>query len=227
MEWRRWTWRLAAAAPAVLLAGLTSAGLTSAGTVQATGLIPCPTPSPTPTSLLPSVTSKACQTVQKVTGPVSRVTGTVSKAVHGGTSGSSGSTSSGQTAAAGGSAASGSQGQQSHSAAQRHAQRAGATSPAAAAIPPPTVGAYSPIGIPGWLLVGNMGGLTTRSVPLALNLPEVHPAAQRAAQAAKHARKAPDRMWLVIVLGAVGLVGGAGEHFLGWPGLRRRARTAT
>jgi hypothetical protein len=88
-----------------------------------------------------------------------------------------------------------------------------------------TVGGLSPLGLPGWLFQPGIGALPPPSAaPVQLNLPEIHPAAQ-AAQAARPSVKAPDRLWLVIVFGAVGLVGGAGGHFLGWPGLRRRGRS--
>jgi hypothetical protein len=90
---------------------------------------------------------------------------------------------------------------------------------------PLTTGGLSPLGLPGWLFQPGIGALPPPSAaPVQLNLPELHPAVQ-AAQATKSAGKAPDRLWLVIVFGAVGLVGGAGGHFLGWPGLRRRGRS--
>jgi len=215
MKWRRWTWRLVVASPALLLLGFVGAGLTSAGTAQANDPVPCPSP----TSLLSSATHPVCQTVQQVTGKVSGVTRTVSKAVTGRTGGSSGSTSLGGTTAARGSAASGSGAQRSLSAAQRQPRRTRAASRAAAG-PAPAVGAVGPIGIPDWLLA-------ERSSSPALNLPEVRPGAQRAAHAAKPSGRAAGRMWLLAALGAVGLVGVAGEHFLGWPGLRRRPAAQT
>jgi hypothetical protein len=223
MEWRRWTWRLAIASPAVLLAGLASAGLASAGTAHANDPAPCPSP----TSLLSSATSTVCQTVQQVTNQASGATGTVSKAVNGLTGGSSGSASSGGTSAAGGSAASGSHAQRAHT--QRQTHRAGTGSSVAAGIAPATFGGLSPLGIPDWLLqAGGLGTLPPpMSAPVRLSLPVIHPAAQRAGPAARPPGRAQSRLWMVIVFGGLGLVGGAGGHFLGWPGLRRRDRRAS
>lgn len=223
MEWRRWTWRLAIASPAVLLAGLTSAGLANAGTAHANDPAPCPSP----TSLLSSATGTVCQTVQQVTGQVSGATSTVSKTVNGLTGGSSGSAGSGGTSAAGGSAAAGSHAWRAHAQRQTHRSRTGSSVAAGAA--PAIIGGLSPLGIPNWLLqAGGLGTLPPpMSAPVRLSLPEIHPA-QRAAQvSARPASRAQNRLWMVIVFGGLGLVGGAGGHFLGWPGLRRRKRGAS
>lgn len=224
MEWRRWTWRLAVASPAVLIAGLASAGLASAGTAHVNDPVPCP--SPTPTSLLSSATGTVCQTVQQVTGQVSS---TVSNTVNGATGGSSGAGGSTGPAGAGGSAtggtAQGSHVQRAHAQHQVHRSRTGLPVTLAA----PAIGGLSPLGIPNWLLqAGGLGTLPPpMSAPVRLSLPEIHPA-QRAAQvSARPASRAQNRLWMVIVFGGLGLVGGAGGHFLGWPGLRRRKRGAS
>jgi cytoskeletal protein RodZ len=223
MEWRRWTWRLAVTAPVVLLGALI-AGFASTGAAQAQNPATSPTPCPSPTSLVSGVTGTVCQTVQSVTNQTSNVTGTVSNTVNSVTGGSGAATGSAGSTATGGSAAAGSQAQRSASNAQRHAQRAGTTSPVTAVGAPLPAGGLSPLGLPGWLFQPGIGALPPPSAaPVQLNLPEIHPAAQ-SAQAVKPAGRAPDRLWLVIVFGAVGLVGGAGGHFLGWPGLRRRDR---
>ncbi len=209
-----------------LLIGLAVTGLANAGLAQANNPAPCPSPS----NPLSSVTSTTCQTVQQVTGQAS---GTAHKTVQNlgktvqnltGTSSGSGSssrTSSGGTSAAGGSTASGSSAHRSLGGTQRHAHRSAAASPAAAGIASATIGVLSPLGIPGWLLTSGPGTLS----PVQLNFPTVYPARQAAARAARHSGKAPSRLWVVVLIGAVGLVGGAGGHFLGWPGLRHRART--
>jgi hypothetical protein len=220
MEWRRWTWRLAVASPVVLLGALI-AGFASTGAAQAQNPATSPTPCPSPTSLVSGVTGTVCQTVQSVTSQTSNVTGTVGNTVSSVTGWSGAATGS----AAGGSTAAGSQAHRAGSHAQRHAHRANATSPATAVGAPLAVGGLSPLGLPGWLFQPGIGALPPPSAaPVQLNLPEIHPAAQ-AATAAKPTGKAPNRLWLVIVFGAVGLVGGAGGHFLGWPGLRRRGRS--
>src|SRR5260370_13955664 len=139
MKWRRWTWRLVVASPALLLLGYVGAGLTSAGTAQANDPVPCPSP----TSLLSSATHPVCQTVQQVTGKVSGVTRTVSKAVTGRTGGSSGSKRLGAATAARGSAASGSGAPRSLSAAQRQPPRPPPPSRAPAR-PAPPLGAVVP-----------------------------------------------------------------------------------
>jgi hypothetical protein len=77
----------------------------------------------------------------------------------------------------------------------------------------------SPLGIPGWLLTSAPRTLA----PVQLNFPTVYPARQAAK--ARRSGKAPGRLWLMILIGAVGLVGGTGGHFLGWPGLRHRRAT--
>jgi hypothetical protein len=223
MEWRRWTWRLAIASPAVLVAGLASAGLANAGTARANDPAPCPSP----TSLLSSATSAACQTVQQAAGQVSGATSTVSKTASGMTGGSSGSAGAGGTSAAGGSAVSGGHAQRAHTQHQAHRSRTGSSAAAGAA--PATIGGLSPLGIPNWLLqAGGLGTLPPPvSAPVRLNLPGIHPAARTAQVAAVPSSRVQDRLWMVIVFGGLGLVGGAGGHFLGWPGLRRRRRGAS
>ncbi len=211
MEWRRWTWRLAVASPAVLIAALASAGLASAGTAHVNDPAPCPSP----TSLLSSATGTVCQTVKQVTGQASSTV----NGVTGGSSGSSGSA--GGTGATGGTAP-GSNAQRAHAQHQAHRSRAGSPVTLAA----PAVGGLSPLGIPNWLLqAGGLGILPPpTAAPAPLNLPVIHPAQQAAAaaQAAKSASQRASRLWLLLVFGGLGLIGGAGGHFLGWPGLRRK-----
>jgi hypothetical protein len=206
MERRRWAWRFVVASPAVVLIGFVGASLSNAGSAQASLPVPCPSP----TSLLSPVTSTVCQTVQQVTGSASAVAGTVhktvqklSKAAKNPTGSSSGS---GGTSATGKSTASGSGAHHSHGRTQPHARRSA----------PASVGA---------LLTGG---------PLALfpfspvSFPKVYPVRHIAARAAKPSSRVPARLWLMFLIGAVGLGGGAGAYFLRWPRLRpRRARTTT
>jgi hypothetical protein len=209
MERRRWAWRFVVASPAVVLIGFVGASLSNADSAQAGTPVPCPSP----TSLLSPVTSTVCQTVQQATGSASPVASTVHKTVQklsnaakNLTSSSSGSAGSGGTSAAGKSTASGSGAHHSHGRTQRHAQRSASAS----------VGA---------LLTGGPLALFPLSP---VSFPKVYPARHVAARAAGPSSRVPARMWLLILIGALGVLGGAGAYFLRWPKLRpRRVRTTT
>lgn len=209
MERRRWAWRFVVASPAVVLIGFVGASLANADSAQAGNPVPCPSP----TSLLSPVTSTACQAVQQVTGNASAVASTaqktvqkLSKAAKNPTGSSSGSAGSGGTSAAGKSTASGSGAHHSHGRTQAHAPRSA----------PASVGA---------LLTGGPLALFPLSP---VSFPKVYPVRHVAARAAGPSNRAPARMWLMFLIGAVGLGGGAGAYFLRWPRLRpRRARTTT
>jgi hypothetical protein len=117
---------------------------------------------------------------------------------------------------------------QAHAQHQTHRSRTGSPVAAGTSTGPAILGGLSPLGIPNWLL--QAGGLILpppMSAPARLSLPEIHPA-QRAAQvAAGPASRARSRLWMLIVFGGPGLIGGAGGHFFGWPGLGRRKRGAS
>lgn len=208
MEFRRRAWRFVVASPALVLIGLLGVSLQNAGAAQASNPIPCPSP----TSLLSPVTTAACQAGRHITGMASGAASTAHKTVQnltGSLSGSpsSGRQNSGEASAAGGSTASGTGAHQAHNGTQHHAHRSASA----------TVGVLSPIGIPDSLLT-----------PVALNFPTVYPARHAAARAPRPSSRTPGGMWLVILIGAGGLVGGVGGHFLGWPRLpRHSARTST
>jgi hypothetical protein len=209
LERRRWAWRFVLASPAVVLIGFVGASLSNAGSAQASLPVPCPSP----TSLLSPVTSTVCQTVQQVTANASPVASTahkivqkLGKAAKNPTGSSSGSAGSGGTSAAGKSTVSRTGAHHSHGRTQRHARRSA----------PASIGA---------LLTGR---------PLALfpfspvSFPKVYPVRHIAARAAGPSSRVPARMWLMFLIAAVGLGGGAGAYFLRWPRSRpRRARTTT
>jgi hypothetical protein len=219
MKCRRWAWRLVVASPAVVLIGLVGVGLSNAEAAQASKPVPCPSP----TDVLSAVTSTACQTVQQVTAQPSAVASTALKTAQklgeaaknltGNLIGSasSGQASSGGTSSAGKSPSSGSGAHQSHGRTRR---------PAAVGTAPAGVGV---------LLAGGPFTLFPLSpVSQQLIFPKVYPARHTAARAAGPSSRVLGRMWLLFLIGGVGLVVGAGGYFLGWPGLRRRcARTTT
>jgi cobalamin biosynthesis Mg chelatase CobN len=209
MERRRWAWRLVVASPAVVLIGFVGASLSKADSAQASTPVPCPSP----TSLLSPVTSAACEAVQQVTRNASAVASTVhntvqkmSNAAKNLTGSSSGSAGSGGTSAAGKSTALGSGAHHSHGRTQRSASA----------------------GVGALLTGGPLALFPLSPVSQQLNFPKVYPARHIAARAAGPSSRVPVRVWLMFLIGAVCLVGGAGAYFLRWPRLRpRRARTTT
>ena len=161
------------------------------------------------------MTSSVCQTVQQVTGTASAAASAAHKTVQklsktaknlrGNSSGSGGTSAAGKSKASGGGA------HQSHSGAQRYARRSAPASRAEAGIAATTVGLLTPLGL-----------------SQQLNFPKVYPARHAAARAVRPSSTVPRRVWLMFLIGGLGLVGGAGGYFLGWPRLRRpRARTIT
>lgn len=219
MDWRRWTWRFVVALPAVALVGLLGPGAANADPASAADPVPCPSPTPLP------VIGTVCQTAQQATGTGStgsaqQVVQNLSNAVTSATGSSGGSASSGQPSSGGTSAASGSAG--AGHGAQPSANGA-TTSAAAVGSTPATAGLLSPLGVPGLLLTGEPEALSPQ--PVRLNFPEARHAAARSAQASGTAAR---RLWLLALIGVVGLASvaaGAGGHFAG--GLRSRFRTRT
>jgi hypothetical protein len=202
---RRWAWRFVIASPAVVLIGLVGASLSNAGAAQASKPVPCPSP----TSLLSGVTSTACQTVQQVTATASAIASTAHKTVQ--------KLSPAAKKPTGSSSGSASGAYQPHSRTQRHARPSASDSPPAVGTAPAGVGVL----LTDWPLA-----LSTLSpVSQQLIFPKVYPARHAAAQAARPSSTVPGRMWLLFLIGGVGLTA---SYLLGTPRLRqRRARTTT
>jgi hypothetical protein len=203
---RRWAWRFVIASPAVVLIGLVGASLSNAGAAQASKPVPCPSP----TSVLSTVTSTACQTVQQVTAKASAIASTAQKTVQKLSPAAKKPTGSSSGSARGA--------HQSHGRTQPHARRSASDTRR------PAVGT-APTGV----------GVLLTDWPLALSalspatqqliFPKVYPARHTAAQAAGPSSRVPGRLWLLFLIGGLGL---AASYFLGWLQLRqRRARTTT
>jgi hypothetical protein len=204
---RRWAWRFVIASPAVVLIGLVGVGLSNAGAAQASKPAPCPSP----TSLISGVISTACQAVQQVSAKASAIASTAQKTIQ------KQSPSPAPNKPTGSSSGSASGARQSNSRVQHQAHRSASDSRRAVGTAPAGVGVL----LTDWPLALSAPSPVSQQ----LLFPKVYPARHSAAQAAEPSSTVPGRMWLLFLIGGVGL---ATSYFIGWLQLRqRRARTTT